>query len=172
MNRQKFCNKDPVLKELILLILKILTVILVITLLFTYIFGVLRVKDERMIPNINPNDTLFYYRLDRKYLVGETVVYSYNGKNHLARIIATGGDEVDIDGEGLTVNSSRQYEPKIYKETFPIKEGITYPLKLKEDEFFVLADNREMTEDSRLFGGIKKGQIKGKAFILIRKNGI
>ena len=84
MNRQKFCNKDPVLKELILLILKILTVILVITLLFTYIFGVLRVKDERMIPNINPNDTLFYYRLDRKYLVGETVVYSYNGKNHLA----------------------------------------------------------------------------------------
>ncbi len=82
------------------------------------------------------------------------------------------GDVVNIDEKGLVVNNSHQYEPKIYKETLPFKDGIKYPVKLKENEVFLLADNRDKTFDSRLFGPVEKKYIKGKIFTLLRRRGI
>jgi len=40
---------------------------------------------------------------------------------------------------------------------------------LKEDEYFILNDFRQITTDSRELGGIKKSQIKGKLLFLMRR---
>lgn len=164
--------KDPVVKALLKLLIKIVSLCLIISFVFTFIFGMYRVNDISMIPNISPGDMILFYRLDKDLAVGETVVYTYKKENRIGRIVAMPGDFVNIDENGLVVNNSHQYEPKIYKETLPFKEGIKYPVKLKENEVFLLADNRDKTFDSRLFGPVDKKYIKGKIFTLLRRRGI
>lgn len=164
--------KDPVVKALLKLLIKIVSLCLIISFVFTFIFGMYRVNDISMIPNISPGDMILFYRLDKDLAVGETVVYTYKKENRIGRIVAMPGDVVNIDENGLVVNNSHQYEPKIYKETLPFIEGIKYPVKLKENEVFLLADNRDKTFDSRLFGPVDKKYIKGKIFTLLRRRGI
>lgn len=165
-------QKDPVARALLKLAIKIVSICLVIAFVFTFIFGMYRVNDTSMVPNISPGDMILFYRLDKDFVVGETVVYSYNKENKIGRIVAMPGDVVNIDEKGLVVNNSHQYEPKIYKETFPFTDGIKYPVKLKENEIFLLADNRDKSVDSRLFGPVEKKFIKGKIFTLLRRRGI
>ncbi|WP_049690589.1 signal peptidase I [Anaerococcus jeddahensis] len=165
-------QKDPVTRALLKLAIKIVSICLVIAFVFTFIFGIYRVNDTSMVPNISPGDMILFYRLDKDFVVGETVVYSYNKENKIGRIVAMPGDVVNIDEKGLVVNNSHQYEPKIYKETLPFTDGIKYPVKLKENEIFLLADNRDKSVDSRLFGPVEKKFIKGKIFTLLRKRGI
>lgn len=165
-------QKDPVARALLKLSIKIVSICLVIAFVFTFIFGMYRVNDTSMIPNIGPGDMILFYRLDKDFVVGETVVYSYNKENKIGRIVAMPGDVVNIDEKGLVVNNSHQYEPKIYKETLPFTDGIKYPVKLKENEIFLLADNRDKSVDSRLFGPVEKKYIKGKIFTLLRRRGI
>ena len=164
--------KNPVFYAVLKLLLKLLTILLVIALIFTFIFGAFRIKDATMVPNVNPGDLILYYRLDRKFLVTEVVVFNYKGKNHLARIVAQSGDTVDINENGLVVNGSVQSESKIYKETLAFKEGVKFPLKLKENEYFLLSDNRDKGFDSRIFGAVEKKKIQGKIFTLLRRRGI
>lgn len=165
-------QKDPVARALLKLAIKIVSIFLVIAFVFTFIFGMYSVNDTSMVPNISPGDMILFYRLDKDFVVGETVVYSYNKENKIGRIVAMPGDMVNIDEKGLVVNNSHQYEPKIYKETLPFTDGIKYPVKLKENEIFLLADNRDKSVDSRLFGPVEKKFIKGKIFTLLRKRGI
>lgn len=165
-------QKDPVTRALLKLAIKIVSICLVIAFVFTFIFGMYRVNDTSMVPNISPGDMILFYRLDKDFVVGETVVYSYNKENKIGRIVAMPGDVVNIDEKGLVVNNSHQYEPKIYKETLPFTDGIKYPVKLKENEIFLLADNRDKSADSRLFGPVEKKIIKGKIFTLLRRRGI
>ncbi|VYT15224.1 Signal peptidase I S [Anaerococcus vaginalis] len=165
-------QKDPVTRALLKLAIKIVSICLVIAFVFTFIFGMYRVNDTSMLPNISPGDMILFYRLDKDFVVGETVVYSYKKENKIGRIVAMPGDVVNIDEKGLVVNNSHQYEPKIYKETLPFTDGIKYPVKLKENEIFLLADNRDKSVDSRLFGPVEKKYIKGKIFTLLRRRGI
>lgn len=171
-NTQTQSHKDPVAKARLKLLIKFFSILLVIGLVFTFVFGLYRVNDTSMVPAINPGDMILYYRLDKNLVVGETVVYTYKGETKLARVVAMPKDEVAIDDSGLLVNGSHQYEPKIYKETLALVDGITYPVKLKDDEVFLLADNRDKSMDSRLFGPVKISDIEGKIFTLLRRRDI
>lgn len=154
------------------LALQISTVVLVIVALFTFIFGVHRVNDNEMYPNLNPGDLVFYYRLDQKYVVGDVLLYQYEGKSHLGRVTATERDQVDINEGGFMVNGSRQYEPKIYKDTLALQGGVNFPLTLGEKELFVMSDNRDQAKDSRMFGPLPEGKVAGKVFALMRRRSI
>ena len=86
--------------------------------------------------------------------------------------MAKAGDTVDITADGLKVNGYLQQETGIYTETLPYTEGIDFPLTLGKDEYFVLGDARTNTRDSRIYGAVKKGEIKGSVMTLLRRRGI
>lgn len=164
--------KKPVLRSVLRLLLKIVSILLIVTFIFTFVFGIYRLNDTSMNPNINPGDLIFYYRLDDKFLVGDTVVYYYDGQMKVGRVVAGAGDVVNIDEYGLNVNGARQYEPKIYRETLAFTEGVKFPITVGEGEIFILADNRDKGVDSRLFGSLKIKDVTGKIFALLRRRGI
>ena len=154
---------------------KLLLIILVLWLLFTFIFGFFVVYNDDMFPKMVPSDLLIYYRLDRDFYVGDVVVVGKNDANYALRIVASGGDTVDISEEGqLIVNNSYQAESNIFYPTGQYDQTesqVTFPMKLKENEVFVLGDMRKGAKDSRYFGPVEKNEIKGKVFTLLRRSG-
>ncbi|KXT75604.1 Signal peptidase I [Streptococcus sp. DD10] len=150
---------------------KLVVVVVVFASLYYFLFGVIRYNDDGMKPALKDGDLVVYYRLDKRYSVGDLLVYSYEGKERVARVIATEGSSIDINENGLIINGSPQQEQDIYKETLLYKGGITFPIKVPQGQLFVLGDNRTSAVDSRVFGPIPINDTDGKVVTLIRRRG-
>ena len=105
--------------------------------------------------------------------IDDVVVFKQGNNDHLyiKRVVATPGDSVQIIDGQLFVNDAmvkgnfdKIADPGIAEER----------IVLGEDEYFVMGDNRNNSEDSRshTVGAIHRSQIIGKAwFALPSKNG-
>ena len=156
-------------------LIKLLLIALVFYFIFTFIFGFQVIYNDDMFPKMVPSDLLIYYRLDRDFYVGDVVVVDKNDANYTLRIVAGGGDEVDISKEGqLVVNGSYQAETNIFYPTGEYDQTeveVKFPMKVKENQVFVLGDMRKGAKDSRYFGQVEEKEIKGKIFALYRRSG-
>ncbi len=89
------------------------------------------------------------------------------GKHLVKRIIATGGDTVQIDFEAgaVFVNGQRLEEPYINEATH-LSGDLVFPVTVPEGCCFVLGDNRNHSQDSRssALGFVPEGDIEGKVF--------
>ena len=85
------------------------------------------------------------------------------------RVIAEGGDTVDIDFDTGTVkvNGEVLVEPYIKELTTTDEGGWDYPITVPDDCYFVMGDNRNNSRDSRSadVGCIPKKDIQGVAFL-------
>ncbi|MBR7146389.1 MAG: signal peptidase I, partial [Oscillospiraceae bacterium] len=95
---------------------------------------------------------------------------SFDKEPIVKRVIATGGQTVDIDFTlgRVYVDGELLQEDYINDLTY-LEEGIEFPLTLGENELFLLGDNRNRSSDSRhyLLGGIDERLIIGKAVFRI-----
>ena len=93
-----------------------------------------------------------------------------NGEPIIKRVIATGGQVVDIDFEAgiVTVNGVQLDEPYV-KDGTRLYEGVDFPLTVDENCLFVMGDNRNQSKDSRDpdIGLIDERQVLGQAIFLI-----
>lgn len=138
--------------------------------LFWRMFGITLVKTDDMKPRISGGDLLFYYRLNREYHVDDVLVFDAEGEERIGRLIAVGGDRVDVSMDGvLSINDNTIIEDDIFYATMPYQGGINFPVKLSQDQVFVLCDFREGGKDSRYFGPVRLDQIKGSAIFVIRR---
>ena len=107
------------------------------------------------------------------YVANDVIVSKVGKEKFIGRVIAKPGDEVDITKEGkVVINGSLVVENDIFYPTPQYDSEITYPVLLKEDEYFVLCDQRNGAKDSRIYGTIQKRNTKGKVITLLRKNNI
>lgn len=102
---------------------------------------------------------------------GDVIIFKYSEtQDFIKRIIGLPGDKVMLkDGKmyinGKQLDESDYLSSSIYTNGGDfLKEGqeITVP----EGEYFVCGDNRPHSSDSRVFGPISLGRIKGKAWIV------
>ena len=174
-NRQKRRNNIKIVKEVLLWILQIaLTVLLAFT--FVYFIG-LRTSavGQSMAETLYNGDNVLVNRF--VYAVSnpkpnDIIVFKPNGneKSHLyiKRIIGVPGDTVQIVKGVVYVNG------EVFNEAVSVSSieeaGIANePITLKDDEYFVLGDNRNNSEDSRFanIGNVRKEPIIGKVWFRI-----
>jgi signal peptidase I len=164
--------EPTVAEEIRTLILKIVYVLVAFFVIFTFIFGLHRNLSAGMQPSLRDGDLLFYYRLDRDFRANNVVVFEYKDELIASRVIAVEGDTVNITDRGLEINGHTIYEPEIYSKTTQFKDGPTFPLTVEPGTVFVLGDNREHANDSRIIGLIKMKDIKGKVMGIIRRRNL
>lgn len=100
---------------------------------------------------------------------GDVVVFLPNGNQnthyYVKRVVAVPGDTVQIKEGRLYVNGIAEEEEQFDKIA---DAGIAEnEITLSDDEYFVLGDNRNNSEDSRSgnIGAIRKDTIAGKAWL-------
>ncbi|HEV7424113.1 MAG TPA: signal peptidase I [Candidatus Paceibacterota bacterium] len=87
-------------------------------------------------------------------------------KYFIKRIIGLPNETVDISGSSVTITNAAHPDGFTLSEPF-VKNtsNNTTHLALKNDEYFVMGDNRSGSSDSRYWGPVKRNLLTGRAFL-------
>ena len=99
----------------------------------------------------------------------DIIAFSQSNKLYIKRVIATEGDKVILNSEGIiSVNGEVLAEPYVTRSSLG-NSDIEFPYVVPHNTVFVLGDNRAISTDSRdsRFGPVNKDQILGKVTLTI-----
>ena len=165
-------QETSVAQDIVQLLLKIAFIVLAVFLIFTFLYGIVRINDVSMKPAIKDGDLVMYYRLDKRFISGDVAVFKDDGRTTTGRVVAVAGDTVDITKNGLKINGAEQISQDIYFDTTQFKDGVDFPVTVGSGQVFILGDNRPQASDSRIYGCIDIKGVKGKVIAIIRSRGI
>lgn len=126
-------------------------------------FPILRIYGHSMSPTLNEKEIVLTVKGDNPK-AGEIWAFYVGNKILVKRCIATGGQMVSIDREGIvSVDGSVLFEPYV-KEEASGESSISFPYQVPAEKYFFLGDNRAASADSRhsTVGAISDEQLIGK----------
>lgn len=140
-----------------------------LALLYTFGVRMVRVDGTSMEPTLLDGERLLISSWHYTPAKGDIVVvdsYTPYGATLVKRVIAMGGDTVDIDfAAGIVyVNGEALDEPYTAAPTYLV-ESATFPLTVPEGCLFLMGDNRNRSKDSRSLeiGCVDERDVLGKA---------
>lgn len=133
-----------------------------------FIFTAYTMSGESMTNALQDKDVVWVEKISYHYSISryDILILKTNEYGTVAkRVIALPGEKILIKNGEVYINdkeiSKDEYGTEKIKEPGMAKNELI----LSEDEYFVLGDNRNYSSDSRVFGIVKKSQIKGKVII-------
>jgi signal peptidase I len=130
------------------------------------------VSGSSMVPTFQDGNYLIVDKISYKLSDpkrDDVVIFRYPNdqtKFFIKRIIGLPGETVKIDGSAVSIINKEN--PKGFTLNEPYVKNISENnllMELKEDEYFVMGDNRSGSSDSRYWGPVKKNLLTGRAFL-------
>ena len=161
-------KKKNIKKEIKDWIVSLATALIVVFLLRTFLFTIIRVDGPSMSDTLLNNDRLYVDVLNMR-LNGpdrfDVVILHYPNRteNFVKRVIGLPGDTIEVNEGVLTVNGTVYEEPYLTPERVSSfnRAANNFTVTLGEDEYFVMGDNRDNSNDSRRVGVIKRSMFVG-----------
>lgn len=149
-------NEDVVLRRAFILFVAFIMI-------NTFVVSTTVILGDSMYPSLKDGETklITKFNLSKNNLsYGDIVVFkSFSGEYFIKRIIGLPEDTIEIRDNHICVNNIIIEEDYIYEPT-KLRDIETF--RLRDDELFVLGDNRDNSMDSRHFGPIKINKLLGK----------
>ena len=146
--------------------------LIIIFLCFTFVFRAVNVVGRSMVPTLNDGDWLLVS--DKKaYERGDIIIITQPNDVHkplVKRVIATGGETIDIDFSTHEVwVDGVLLDEEYIKEPTELSYDVEFPYVVPEGCVFAMGDNRNDSLDSRSskVGAIDERYILGKALVRI-----
>jgi signal peptidase I len=153
-------------------------VVLAVILYFGISFAVQAVHVEglSMYATLDDNDYLIANKIDYRLHApqrGDIIILrppADNSKDFIKRVIALPGEKLLIRDSVVYINGHRLDEPYLPEAWTAINNWPTDGTDgrvMKSNEYFVMGDNRNRSQDSRIFGPIGRDRIDGRAWFRI-----
>jgi signal peptidase I, bacterial type len=152
-----------------------ITLVCAFAFVFVWYFGKqIDNNGDSMKPILESGDTILVNRIIYDASApkrGDIIVFRPNGDQHsyfyIKRIVGLPNETIEIKEGAIYINGD-VYE-EAYETSALTDAGVAEnPVKLAGDEYFVLGDHRENSEDSRMadIGNVKVTEIEGKAWFI------
>jgi signal peptidase I len=147
------------------LLIPLTVLLLVVLAVFFVLYDSSEVVGDSMAPNYLPQERLLvtksYYTPQRGDIVaGDFRREDGTSTSFLKRVVAIPGDEVLFSGDDIWVNGVFAAYPGVVT-LGPASDVIT--VEVPAGEVFLAGDNRPISLDSRFYGTVPMGWIRGKA---------
>jgi signal peptidase I len=147
--------------------LAVAVIIAIVVIIFIY--QPVRVEGTSMMPGLIDQERIFVNKFIYRFGIGEInrgdlVVFWYPGdqsKSYIKRVIGLPGDVLSIQRGAVYVNGKRLeegYVPAQYRDLISLA-----PRRVDPDQYFVLGDHRNLSDDSRHWGLVPRSCVYGKA---------
>ncbi len=141
-----------------------------------FVVQAFKIPTGSMRPTLLEGDRLlvnkFIYRF-REPERGDVIVFRFPSdrkKDYIKRLIATGGESVQIKDGNVYVDGDLVEDPSIIRGiNYYNKEpygGFNKVINVPPDGFYVLGDNSASSRDSRYWGFVPQKNVIGKAFFI------
>ncbi|MEK7180079.1 MAG: signal peptidase I [Patescibacteria group bacterium] len=138
----------------------------------TFIAQPFVVNGTSMDPTFKNGDYLIVNQISYRFekpARGEVIIFKYPrdlSKSFIKRVIGLPGETVEIDGTEVTIKNAENSNGLRLLEPYIVHQGsASMTVTLKEDEYFVLGDNRAGSLDSRYWGPLKRDLIVGTPLV-------
>jgi signal peptidase I len=132
-----------------------------------FFYQPVKVEGTSMMPRLTDQERIFInkfvYRVEDIHR-GDVVVFRYPGdptKSYIKRVIGLPGDTVEFLRGEVYVNGKKLEEPYV-KSEYRGSQTLG-PWQVGADNYFVLGDHRNSSNDSRVWGTVPRSYIYGKA---------
>lgn len=156
------------LKELVTFAIVSLVIVIPIRLFIAQPFIV---SGESMHPTFETGQYLIVdqlsYRL-KSPIRGDVIIFHYPknpSKFFIKRIIALPGEKIKIDGTKIMITTNNNEEIILEEDYVTMNRESQLETQLKDDEYFVMGDNRLASLDSRVWGALNEDLIVGRAYL-------
>ena len=162
-------------RSLLSLVVMIAVIALITIGLRMFVFVPYEIPSGSMEDTIMPGDMVFSEKISyytRQPQRGDIVTFAdpqVAGRTLIKRVIATGGQTVDLVGGKVYVDGLALDEPYTGgKDSYPLSRtaadaDVSFPYEVPEGYLWVMGDNRTASQDSRYFGAIPVSSVNGRA---------
>ena len=159
----------------------------------TWVFQAFKIPTGSMEPNLLVGDHLIVNKmifapgvtaLERALLPrrdirrGDVAVFKYPedpARDFIKRVIGLPGDKLELHRKTVFINGQALTEPYVQFLTPPSNDGTVHsddrseeygPITVPADQYFMMGDNRDNSEDSRYWGFMPRSYVKGQALFI------
>lgn len=140
----------------------------------TYIAQPFIVSGNSMIPTFHDQEYLIVdeisYHLRDPYR-GEVIVFKYpkdTSKYFIKRVIGLPGETIKLKGNEITIVNNEHKDGFVLDQSYiQNKSSDSFEISLKENQYYVMGDNRIASSDSRAWGPLERHFIVGRAFVRV-----
>jgi signal peptidase I len=132
-----------------------------------FFYQPVKVEGTSMLPELVDQERIFVnkflYRIDN-VAAGDIVVFWYpldQTKSYIKRVIGVPGDVIEIRSGEVFVNDDRLDEAYVPADFLDSRSYA--PVAVGPDDYYVLGDHRNQSNDSRMWGLVPRANIYGKA---------
>jgi signal peptidase I len=131
----------------------------------------LKVEGAAMSPTLNNGDRIFMWKRFSSLKRADIVVFFYpedRSKSFIKRVVGLPGETIDLDVDGrVTINGRAIEEPYVVPERNQAAQARWQVMReefkhISPDCYFVMGDNRDVSNDSRSWGTVQRSLIYGK----------